>query len=79
MEGMQQKILKTELLVYVCEGEGENAEEEIKNWFKTINIAGIPLNHQEELNAVYSGPFVTAVRQNSRTQEMLTSKSGNRM
>lgn len=58
-EGLQQKILKTKLLVYICEGEGEHAEEEIKEWFKTINIAGIPLNHQEELNAIYSGPFVT--------------------
>ena len=29
-EGKQQKILKTELLVYICEGEGEHAEEEIK-------------------------------------------------
>ena len=55
----QQKILNTELLVYICEGEGDNAESEIKEWFKTINIAGIPLNVQEELNAVYSGPFVT--------------------
>lgn len=55
----QRRILDTKLLVYVCEGEGDNAEEEIKEWFKTINIAGIPLNHQEELNAVYSGPFVT--------------------
>lgn len=55
----QQRILNTKLLVYVCEGEGDNAEEEIKEWFKTINIAGVPLNHQEELNAVYSGPFVT--------------------
>lgn len=58
-EGQQQKILKTKLLVYICEGEGEHAEEEIKEWFKTINIAGIPLNHQEELNAIYSGPFIT--------------------
>ncbi len=55
----QQKLLNTELLVYICEGEGDNAEEEIKEWFKTINIAGIPLNKQEELNAVYSGKFVT--------------------
>ena len=55
----QKKILNTELLVYICEGEGSNAESEIKEWFKTINIAGIPLNAQEELNAVYSGPFVT--------------------
>jgi len=51
----QEKILKTKLLIYECEG----TETEIKNWFRTINIAGIPLNNQEELNAVYSGPFVT--------------------
>ena len=61
-KGLQQKILKTKLLVYICEGEGEHAEEEIKEWFKTINIAGIPLNHQEELNAIYSGPFVSACK-----------------
>jgi len=51
----QQKILETKLLIYVCEG----TESEIKEWFKTINIAGVPLNSQELLNAVYSGPFVT--------------------
>jgi len=51
----QKKILETTLLVYECEGE----ESEIKEWFKTINIAGVPLNEQELLNAVYSGPFVT--------------------
>lgn len=51
----QEKILQTTLLIYECEGE----ESEIKEWFKTINIAGIPLNDQELLNAVYSGPFVT--------------------
>lgn len=62
-EGLQQKILQTKLLIYICEGEGENAEEEIKEWFKTINIAGIPLNKQEELNAVFSGPFVSACKE----------------
>ena len=51
----QLKILKTKLLIYECEG----TETEIKDWFKTINIAGVPLNDQELLNAVYSGPFVT--------------------
>jgi len=49
------KILETKLLIYECEG----SESEIKEWFKTINIAGVPLNPQELLNAVYSGPFVT--------------------
>ena len=49
------KILETKLLIYECEG----TESQIKEWFKTINIAGVPLNDQELLNAVYSGPFVT--------------------
>lgn len=49
------KIIETKLLIYECEG----SESEIKEWFKTINIAGVPLNNQELLNAVYSGPFVT--------------------
>ena len=55
---IQKKILETPLTIYVCEGE----EHEIKEWFKTINIAGIPLNEQELLNAIYSGPFVTAAK-----------------
>lgn len=54
----QKKILATKLLVYECEG----AESEIKAWFQTINIAGVPLNEQELLNAVYSGPFVTLAK-----------------
>jgi hypothetical protein len=49
------KILGAKLLIYECKG----TESEIKEWFKTINIVGIPLNDQELLNAVYSGPFVT--------------------
>ncbi len=55
----QKKILDTKLLIYECEG----TESEIKDWFKTINIAGVPLNDQELLNAVYSGPFVTLAKQ----------------
>lgn len=51
----QKKILETKLLIYECEGK----ESEIKEWYETINIAGIPLTKQELLNAVYSGPFVT--------------------
>jgi len=51
----QTKIMDAKLLIYECEG----TESEIKEWFKTINIAGVPLNSQELLNAVYSGPFVT--------------------
>ena len=52
----QDKIMKSQILVYECEG----TETEIKEWFKTINTVGVPLNDQELLNAVYSGPFTTA-------------------
>ena len=52
------KILETKLTIYECEGE----ESEIKKWFETINIVGVPLNRQELLNAIYSGPFVTLAK-----------------
>lgn len=55
----QNNFLDTRILVYVCEG----AESEIKEWFETINIAGVPLNSQELRNAIYSGPFVTKARE----------------
>lgn len=55
----KERILKTPLLIYECEG----TESEIKEWFKTINITGVPLNNQELLNAVYSGPFVTLCKE----------------
>jgi hypothetical protein len=54
----KKKIMESELLVYHCEGE----ETEIKEWFETINIAGIPLNEQELYNAIYSGEFVTLAK-----------------
>jgi hypothetical protein len=57
-QDLQTKIMESKLLVYECEG----TESEIKEWFKTINIAGIPLNEQELLNAVYSGEFVTLAK-----------------
>ena len=70
-EDLQNKILDTKLLIYICEG----TESEIKEWFKTINIAGVPLNEQELLNAIYSGKFVTSAKkefsnsQNSNIQK----------
>ena len=56
---IQERILNTTLLIYECSG----TETEIKEWFKTINIAGVPLNVQELLNAVYSGSFVTMAKE----------------
>ena len=55
----QDLILNSRLLIYECEGD----EPEIKQWFKTINIAGVPLNQQEINNAIYSGPFVTLCKE----------------
>jgi 5-methylcytosine-specific restriction endonuclease McrA len=52
------RILETKLTIYECEGK----ESEIKKWFETINIVGVPLNKQELLNAIFSGPFVTLAK-----------------
>ena len=58
-------------------------ESEIKEWFKTINIAGIPLNEQELSNAIHSGPFVTKAKeefsnsQNANIQKWSAYISGN--
>lgn len=52
---IQKIILDYPLTIYLCEGEPSEKLE----WFKTINIAGKPLNEQEINNAVYAGPFVT--------------------
>jgi 5-methylcytosine-specific restriction endonuclease McrA len=74
----QELILNTPLLIYECEG----TEPEIKNWFRTINIVGVPLNNQEINNAVFSGPFVTLAKeefsnsQNSNIQKWSAYISG---
>ena len=54
-EDIQKQILSYPLTIYVCEGE---ASEKLE-WFKTINIAGKPLNEQEINNAIFAGPFVS--------------------
>lgn len=78
-EDKQEKIMKTELLIYECEG----TESEIREWFQTVNIAGVPLKPQELLNAIYSGPFVTLAKtefsnsQNSNIQKWSAYIKGN--
>ncbi len=70
-KSMREKILDTTLTIYECEGD----EKEIKKWFETINIVGVPLNRQELFNAIYSGEFVTLCKaefsnsQNSNIQK----------
>lgn len=44
--------------VCICSG----ATEEILSWFRVLNTAGVPLNEQEVLNAIYSSPFVAGLR-----------------
>ena len=68
----KQAIIKdSELLTYVCTG----AESEIKEWFQTINIAGVPLTAQELRNSIYSGPFVTVAKTEfSNSQNALQQK-----
>lgn len=57
-ETAQKEFDSRKLTIYICEG----TEDEIKEWFKTINIVGIPLNEQERLNAAYYGSFVTLAK-----------------
>lgn len=78
-DDLKERISGAKLTIYVCEGE----ESEIKEWFKTINIAGVPLNEQELLNAIYSGTFVTKAKeefsnsQNANVQKWSAYISGN--
>lgn len=51
-------INETPLTIYICEG----SEDDIKAWFKIINMGGIELNEQEINNATYFGPFVNAAK-----------------
>ena len=73
------KIRNSTLLIYECEG----TESDIKKWFETINIAGVPLKKQELLNAIYSGQFVTLAKtvfsnsQNANIQKWKAYVKGN--
>lgn len=58
-KNLREKILNTEIVIYVFSGE----ESEVIDWFKTINISGTPLTEQEKRNAAYYGPFVSALRE----------------
>jgi 5-methylcytosine-specific restriction endonuclease McrA len=78
-EDLKRKTLDSPLTIYECEG----TESEIKEWFKTINIAGVPLNDQELSNAIHSGVFVTKAKeefsnsQNANIQKWGAYISGN--
>lgn len=54
-----QKILDYSLSVYICDG---TVSEKLA-WFKTINIASVPLTEQELLNAQYVGEWLTKAKE----------------
>lgn len=54
----RQKILNYELEICICDG----TDDEIYDWFRTININGIDLKPQEMLNATYTGEWLTDAR-----------------
>lgn len=51
----QDQILDYELMVYFCQG----TDKERIDWFTIINTSGEQLTHQEILNAVYTGPWLS--------------------
>lgn len=53
------QFLDYKLRIYICEN---GSSDEKVDWFKIINIAGEKLTNQEMLNAVYAGPWVTAIK-----------------
>lgn len=64
-EAEKQQILDYKLMVYICEG----SDKEKLDWFQIINIAGEELTPQELRNAIYAGPWTTAVKKYfSKTQ-----------
>ena len=56
---LAEKILDYELQVYICDGSVSDK----LSWFKTINIAGVPLTEQELLNAQYVGEWLTQAKE----------------
>ncbi len=67
----QKQILDYKMLVYLCEG----TEDEIKMWFRTINISGVALTAQELRNATYTGKFTNAMREEfSNSQSRMSKK-----
>lgn len=57
-QDLQNKIMDYEVHVCICSG----TEKELMEWFKILNMVGIQVNNQELLNAIYSGPFVSALK-----------------
>lgn len=55
----KEQILNYELQIYICEG----TDKERLDWFRVINVAGVPLTNQELLNATYTGSWLSAAKE----------------
>lgn len=74
-EEFQNKILDYQILVAVFKG----TDEEKLDWFKTINIAGVPLTDQELLNAVYTGRWLTDAKKKFSMTNCVAFKIANKL
>jgi hypothetical protein len=72
-EDKQNAILDYKVMVCVCDG----TDSEKLDWFKTINIAGEPLNDQELLNAVYTGAWLSDAKEKFSKTNCVAQKIGN--
>lgn len=57
--GEKNSLLDYRLMIYVCRG---GSDREKLDWFRIVNIAGVELTEQENLNIVYTGAWLTAAK-----------------
>ena len=57
-DDQRNQILNYELFVYFCTG----TDSEKIDWFRVVNVAGVPLNDQELRNAVYHGTWLSEAK-----------------
>ena len=55
----KESLLDYKLMIYVC---SEGTTREKLNWFKIVNIAGVELTDQENLNILFTGAWLTAAK-----------------
>ena len=55
----KESLLDYKLMIYVC---SEGTTREKLNWFKIVNIAGVELTPQENLNILFTGAWLTAAK-----------------
>lgn len=67
------EFLDYKLRIYICEN---GTHDEKVDWFRIINIAGERLTNQELLNAVYTGPWLSAAKKRFSKTNCIAYKLG---